>query len=185
VIFRPTAIPGAVIVDLERHVDERGFFARVWCEREFRAAGLPATLAQCSVSWNEHEYTLRGMHWQDEPYGEGKLVRCCRGALLDVIVDVRPESPTFLRYAAVRLDDANRRALFVPSGVAHGFLTLLNGTEVLYQMDTAYVPDAARGARWDDPAFAISWPARPAIISERDRTYPDFFPAYAVERSKR
>jgi dTDP-4-dehydrorhamnose 3,5-epimerase len=176
VIFAPTAIGGAVLVDLARHVDERGFFARSWCADEFAAAGLADRLVQCSVSWNEHRHTLRGMHWQAEPHGEGKLVRCTRGAILDVIVDVRPASPTYLQHVAVDLDEENRRALFIPPGVAHGFLTLVDETEVFYQMDTAYVADAARGARWDDPAFAISWPAAPAVISERDRSYPDFLP---------
>lgn len=173
-IFDTTSIPGVVLVDIERHQDERGFFARTWCQSEFAAAGLAAVSSQCSVSWNEHRYTLRGMHWQAEPYGENKLVRCGRGAILDVVVDIRRESPTYLQHLAVRLDEDNRRALQVPRGVAHGFLTLSPATEVLYQMDTAYVPEASRGARWDDPAFAIPWPVTPAVISERDRTYPDF-----------
>jgi dTDP-4-dehydrorhamnose 3,5-epimerase len=175
-IFSPTAIAGAVVVDLERHVDDRGFFARTWCADEFRAAGLPAELAQCSVSWNEHRHTLRGMHWQAAPHGEGKLVRCTRGAIHDVVVDLRPGSPSYLATVGMRLDEDNRRALLVPPDVAHGFLTLSSGTEVSYQMDTPYVPDAARGARWDDPAFAIAWPHQPAVISDRDRSYPDFVP---------
>ena len=123
-IFSPTAIAGAVVVDLERHVDDRGFFARTWCADEFRAAGLPAELAQCSVSWNEHRHTLRGMHWQAAPHGEGKLVRCTRGAIHDVVVDLRPGSPSYLATVGMRLDEDNRRALFVPPDVAHGFLTL-------------------------------------------------------------
>jgi dTDP-4-dehydrorhamnose 3,5-epimerase len=181
--FEPTSLPGAVIIDLDRHVDERGFFARTWCAEEFAAAGLPGAFVQSSVSWNEHRHTLRGMHWQAEPHGEGKLVRCTRGAILDVIVDLRPGSATYLGHVAVKLDDNNRRALFIPAGMAHGFLTLVPGTEVLYQMDTVYVPEAARGARWDDPAFGIAWPATPAVISERDRTYPDLVPSRDLARS--
>jgi dTDP-4-dehydrorhamnose 3,5-epimerase len=171
--YRPTAVAGAVVVELDRHVDERGFFARTWCADEFAAAGLPERFVQSSVSWNEHRYTLRGMHWQAAPFGEGKLVRCTRGAIFDVVVDLRPESATYLTHVAVRLDEDNRHALFVPPGSAHGFLTLVDRTEVLYQMDTAHTPDAARGARWDDPSFGIEWPAPPAVISERDRSYPD------------
>jgi dTDP-4-dehydrorhamnose 3,5-epimerase len=172
--FEPTTVAGAVIVDLERHEDERGFFARTWCAREFEAAGLPAHLEQCSVSWNEHRHTLRGMHWQARPHDESKLIRCTRGVIHDVIVDLRPESPTYLAHVAVRLDEDNWRALFVPAGVAHGFLTLRDRTEVFYQMDAAYVPDAARGVRWNDPALGIEWPAGPAVISPRDATYPDY-----------
>jgi dTDP-4-dehydrorhamnose 3,5-epimerase len=173
-IFEATRIPGLVIVDLERHTDDRGFFARSWCAQEFAAAGLPDRLVQCSVSWNTSRHTLRGMHWQAAPHGEAKLVRCTGGALLDVVVDVRPGSPTYLDHFAVELSSTNRRAMFIPSGLAHGFLTLADETEVLYQMDAFYVAEASQGARWDDPAFAIDWPAVPAVISDRDRTYPDF-----------
>jgi dTDP-4-dehydrorhamnose 3,5-epimerase len=179
VIFEPTAIEGAILVELDRHVDERGFFARSWCAQEFAAAGLSNGLVQCSVSWNERRRTLRGMHWQAVPHGEAKLVRCTRGAIVDVVVDLRPGSGTYLDHVAVELDQENRRAFFIPAGLAHGFLTLVDGTEVFYQMDAVQVPDAARGARWDDPAFAISWPATPAVISERDRSYPDFVPEAA------
>jgi dTDP-4-dehydrorhamnose 3,5-epimerase len=174
--FEPTPVAGAVVVELDRHLDDRGFFARAWCADEFAAAGLPDRFVQTSVSWNEHRHTMRGMHWQAEPHGEGKLVRCTRGAILDVAVDLRSESPSYLQHIAVRLDEDNRRALFLAPGLAHGFLTLEAGTEVLYQMDTPYVPEAARGARWDDPAFAIAWPAVPEVISERDRSYPDLVP---------
>jgi dTDP-4-dehydrorhamnose 3,5-epimerase len=175
-IFTPTALPGAVIVDLERHADERGFFARSWCAREYAAAGLSAELAQCSVSFNERKHTLRGLHWQEAPHSEAKLVRCTRGAILDVAVDVRRGFPTYLKHVAVELNEENRRALFIPPGVAHGFLTLVDASEVYYQMSAFYAPTAARGARFDDPAFALPWPAAPAVISERDRTYPDFQP---------
>ena len=174
--FEATFLAGAVLVDLEPHVDERGFFARAWSAEEFAAAGLPDTFVQCSISWNEHRHTLRGMHWQADPHGETKLVRCTRGAILDVVVDLRPDSATYLRHVAVPLDQDNRRSLLIPPGMAHGFLTLVPQTEVYYQMDTAHVPDAARGARWDDPAFGISWPSLPAVISERDRTYADLLP---------
>ena len=182
-IFEPTTLAGAVLVHLDRHVDERGFFARAWCAGEFAAAALPAEMAQCSVSWTEQRHTLRGMHWQAAPHGEGKLVRCTRGAILDVIVDLRPESSTYLAHLAVQLDQDNRDALFIPPGLAHGFLTLVEGTEVFYQMDAAHAPEAARGVRWDDPAFAVPWPARPAVISERDRSYPDFVPERTAARS--
>jgi dTDP-4-dehydrorhamnose 3,5-epimerase len=175
--FTPTALDGVVFVDVERHVDERGFFARTWCAEEFATAGLPTGLVQASLSWNEHRHTLRGMHWQEAPHGETKLVRCSRGAILDVVVDLRAGSPTYLQHVAVRLDEENRTALLIPAGIAHGFLTLEDRTEVAYQMDAPFVADAARGARFDDPAFAIAWPAAPAVISERDRTYPDFVPA--------
>ncbi len=175
-IFAPTALPGAVIVELEPHSDERGFFARSWCAREFAAAGLPADLVQCNVSWNARRHTLRGMHWQAAPHQEAKVVRCTRGAILDVVVDLRPGSSTYLKHVAVRLDEENRRALLVPSGAAHGFLTLADGSEVFYQMSAFHRPEAARGARWDDPAFAIPWPAPPSVISERDRSYPDYRP---------
>jgi dTDP-4-dehydrorhamnose 3,5-epimerase len=173
-IFEPGALSGVVIVSPDRHVDDRGFFARTWCGREFAAAGLPAALAQCSVSWNERKYTLRGMHWEALPQRESKLVRCTRGSIFDVVVDLRPESPSYLEHAGVRLGAEDHRALFIPPGMAHGFLTLADGTEVLYQMDSFYAPEAERGARWDDPAFRIDWPASPAVISERDRSFPDF-----------
>jgi dTDP-4-dehydrorhamnose 3,5-epimerase len=175
--FEPTPLAGAVLIDVEPHVDERGFFARTWCADEFAAAGLPDRFVQSSVSWNDRRHTLRGMHWQAEPHGEGKLVRCTRGAIFDVVVDLRPDSATYLQHVAVELDQENRRALFVPPGLAHGFLTLVRGTEVLYQMDTAYEPSTACGARWDDPLFGISWPVRPAVISTRDRSYPDLVSA--------
>jgi dTDP-4-dehydrorhamnose 3,5-epimerase len=181
VIFCETRVAGVLTVDLERNVDERGFFARTWCADEFARAGLPDMLVQCSVSWNERRHTLRGLHWQAAPYGEAKLVRCTAGAVLDVVVDVRPGSPTFLANDVFEIDANERRSVFVPPGVAHGFLTLTDGAEVFYQMDTAYVPDAARGARWDDPAFSVPWPAPPAVISARDRSFPDFEPSLMTQ----
>jgi dTDP-4-dehydrorhamnose 3,5-epimerase len=177
-IFEPSALAGVVIISPDRHSDQRGFFARTWCAREFAAAGLSSTVAQCSVSWNERRYTLRGMHWEASPQRESKLVRCTQGAIFDVVVDLRPDSPTYLEHVGVRLGADDHRALFISPGLAHGFLTLVDRTEVLYQMDSFYVPEAERGARWDDPAFNIAWPATPTVISERDLGFPD----YAVHR---
>jgi dTDP-4-dehydrorhamnose 3,5-epimerase len=175
-IFQATPIPGVLLVDIDRHADERGFFARTWCAREFADAGLPDRVVQIDVSWNALRHTLRGMHWQAEPHGQTKLVRCTAGSIFDVVVDLRPESPTYLEHFGVKLNSRNARALFIPVRMAHGFLTLADETEVLYHMGSPYVPEAEEGARWDDPAFAITWPAPPVVISRRDRTYPDFSP---------
>jgi dTDP-4-dehydrorhamnose 3,5-epimerase len=174
VIFDPGGLLGVVVVSPDRHTDDRGFFARTWCAREFEAAGLPSALAQCSVSWNQHRYTMRGMHWAAFPQRESKLVRCTRGAIFDVVIDLRPASPSYLNHIGLSLTADDHRAVFIPPGMAHGFLTLSEGTEVLYQMDNFYAPEAERGARWDDPAFGIEWPAVPIVISERDRRFPDF-----------
>lgn len=173
-IFGPTPLIGAVTVELERREDERGFFARSFCRREFEAQGFDPCVAQCNVSFNRRRGTLRGMHWQEAPHGESKLVRVTGGALWDVIVDLRPDSPTFRCWFGVELTAENRRALYIPPGFAHGFQTLANDVEVFYQMSTFYVPEAQRGVRWDDPAFGIEWPIRPPFLSERDATYPDF-----------
>jgi dTDP-4-dehydrorhamnose 3,5-epimerase len=181
VIFEPGDLHGVVIISPSRHTDDRGFFARTWCSREFAAAGLPSTLVQSSVSWNERKHTLRGMHWEALPQRESKLVRCTRGAIFDVVVDLRPESPSYLEHLGVRLAADDHRAVFIPPGMGHGFLTLADGTEVLYQMDSYYVPEAERGARWDDPAFGIDWPAHPAVISERDRSFTDFVVEAAMD----
>ena len=175
-IFGSTPLPGAAVVDLERREDERGFFARSFCQREFEALGLDTTVAQCNVSFNRRRGTLRGMHWQAAPHGEAKLVRVTRGALWDVIVDLRPESATYCRWFGVELSAENHRALYIPRGFAHGFQTLVDDVEVFYQMSTSYVPDAQRGVRWDDPAFGIEWPILPPFLSERDATYPDYRP---------
>jgi dTDP-4-dehydrorhamnose 3,5-epimerase len=179
VIFEATELPGVVLVCPERYSDDRGFFARTWCAREFAEAGLSSGLAQCSVSWNERRHTLRGMHWEAPPQRESKLVRCTRGAICDVVVDLRPESPTYLQHIRLQLAADDHRAVFISAGMAHGFLTLTDRTEVLYQMDSSYVPEAERGARWDDPSFGIDWPTSPAVISERDRSFPDFVPDLA------
>jgi len=173
-IFTETKLRGAFLIDIERHEDERGFFARSWCRREFEAHGLDPEIAQCNVSFNVRKGTLRGMHYQTEPFEEAKLVRCTRGALCDVIVDLRPDSATFKQHVSDVLTAENRRMLFVPGGFAHGFLTLEDATEVLYQMSAFHAPERARGFRWNDPAFGIPWPAEVEVISERDRRYPDF-----------
>jgi dTDP-4-dehydrorhamnose 3,5-epimerase len=175
-IFKETELPGVFVVELERHADERGFFARTWCAREFAEHGLGAELVQANVSFNRRAGTLRGMHWQAEPHAEDKLVRVTAGAVWDVAVDLRPGSATYTRHVGVRLDARNRSALWIPKGFAHGFLTLEDATEVVYQMSAFYAPEAARGLRWDDPAFGIHWPAEVRVISERDAGYPDFSP---------
>ena len=172
--FEPTKIPGVVVVEPELLEDERGAFARVWCRREFAEHGLRAELAQCSLSWNPRRGTLRGMHLQREPHAEAKLVRVTRGAVFDVALDLRPASPTYRCWFGCELGESNRRMVYIPEGLAHGFLTLAEGTEVAYSMSEFHHPGSARGVRWDDPAFAIEWPGRPVVISERDRSYPDF-----------
>lgn len=181
-IFRETAIADVWIVEPERHIDERGSFARTWCASEFAARGLTTRFVQASVSHNPRQGTLRGLHYQAAPHTEVKLVRCTRGALYDVAVDLRPDSPTFRQHVAVVLDADNQLGLYIPEGCAHGFQTLEDETDVLYQMSTFYAPDAARGVRWDDPAFAIPWPRADRIIAERDQRYPDFTGGYAIAR---
>jgi dTDP-4-dehydrorhamnose 3,5-epimerase len=172
--FSEVGLPGAYQVEIEGHEDERGFFARTFCEVEFAAHGLATRYPQCNLSYNRKAGTLRGMHYQAAPHREAKLVRCVSGAIYDVIVDLRAESLTRLRWVGVELDAQARTALYVPEGFAHGFLTLQKDSEVFYQMGAVHVPEAARGFRWDDPAFGIEWPFPPRTISERDRTYRDF-----------
>lgn len=174
--FVELPLPGAFRVELERHADDRGYFARTYCAREFAAAGLEPAVVQASISWNARRGTLRGMHWQAPPHAEAKLVRCAQGRVHDVVVDLRPGSPTYLRHVALELSAAEGNALYIPPGLAHGFLTLVDGCQVHYQMSTVHAPEAARGARWNDPAFAIEWPAAVEILSDRDRTWPDFAP---------
>jgi dTDP-4-dehydrorhamnose 3,5-epimerase len=173
-VFTETSLKGAFFIDLDRLEDERGFFARSWCQRELQAHGLNAELLQCNISHNRTRGTLRGLHYQVAPHEEVKLVRCTRGAVYDVIVDLRPDSDTFLKHVGLTLTAENHRALYVPAGVGHGFLTLADESDVFYQMSQFYEPLAARGVRYDDPAFAISWPEPVVVISDRDRTYPDF-----------
>jgi dTDP-4-dehydrorhamnose 3,5-epimerase len=173
-IFRETKLRGAFIIDIERREDDRGFFARTWCRREFEVHGLNPRLAQCSISFNARKGTLRGMHYQVKPFEEAKLVRCTKGSLCDVIVDMRRDSPSFKEHLSITLTSGNRTMLYVPEGFAHGFLTLEDGTEVHYQISEFYAPDYAKGFRWNDPAFGIAWPSAVSIISDRDRNYPDF-----------
>ncbi|SRR6266446_4063746 len=173
-IFRETKLPGAFAIDLEPKTDERGFFVRTWCQHEFAAHGLNTKLAQCSVSFNTRKGTLRGMHYQLAPHAESKLVRCTRGAIYDVIVDMRPQSPKFKDSFGIVLTAEKRNMLYVPEGCAHGFLTLEEGTEVFYQISEFQSPESARGVRFDDPTFGIAWPEKVEVISERDRNYPNF-----------
>lgn len=172
-IFEETSLSGAFVIEPERLEDERGFFARTWCRREFEAHGLDTRLAQCNISFNHQKGTLRGMHYQEAPHEEVKLVRCTRGSILDIIVDLRPESPTYKDHLSVELSENNRRMLYIPAQFAHGFLTLGDATEIFYQMSEFYAPEAARGFRWNDPAFEIRLPREVTVISERDQTYPD------------
>lgn len=173
--FLQTSIAGAFIIDIEPMLDERGFFARSWCQRELEEHGLNPHLAQCSVSYNEKRGTLRGMHFQGKPHEEVKVVRCTQGAIYDVIIDLRPESATFKKWVAVELTAENRRMIYVPPGVAHGFQSLVDRTEVFYQVSEFYYPEYSLSVRWDDPAFGIEWPPVPQrVISARDRMHPDF-----------
>jgi dTDP-4-dehydrorhamnose 3,5-epimerase len=174
--FLPLEVSGAFLIDPEPISDERGFFARLWCQRELEDRGLVGRIVQCSQSYNARAGTLRGLHYQLAPHAETKVVRCMRGAIYDVILDLRPASPTFRKFATIDLTSGNRRMTYVPEGCAHGFQTLEDGTEVLYLISEFYRPDHARGVRWDDPAFNISWPPGEKILNERDRSYPDFRP---------
>jgi dTDP-4-dehydrorhamnose 3,5-epimerase len=173
-IFQETKLQGAYIIDPERLEDARGFFARTWCQQEFLGHGLNPRVVQCNLSYNHKKGTFRGMHYQIAPYEEAKLIRCSRGAIYDVIVDLRPDSPTFKEHIAVILSADNRRMLYVPEKFAHGFITLEDDTEIFYQMSEFYSADRARGFRWNDSAFAIKLPIEVAVISDRDRNYPDF-----------
>jgi dTDP-4-dehydrorhamnose 3,5-epimerase len=173
-IFHETKLPGVFEIHLEAKIDERGFFARTWCQQEFEAQGLNGRLVQCSLSFNSRKGTLRGMHYQVAPHAECKVVRCNKGAIFDVVLDLRPQSATFMDWTAVVLTAEKRNMTYVPNGCAHGFLTLEDGCEVAYQMSEFFHADSARGIRWDDPAFRIRWPKKVEVISERDRTFPDF-----------
>jgi dTDP-4-dehydrorhamnose 3,5-epimerase len=173
-LYTPAPVEGAVVIRPELAADERGFFARTWCAAEFARNGLNPALVQCGIAWNERRGTLRGMHYQLAPAAEAKLVRCTRGRIFDVAVDLRPASATFLRHAAVELSADERNMLYIPEGCAHGYITLEDGCEVLYHMSAPYRPELARGVRWNDPAFGIEWPIDVEVISERDRTYADY-----------
>ena len=174
-IFSETKLKGAFIIEPERLEDARGFFARTWCQEEFKERGLNPRVVQCNTSFNEKKGTLRGMHYQIDPYGQAKLVRSTRGAIYDVIIDLRPESPTFKHWVAATLTADNHQMLYVPEGFAHGFQALEGRTEVLYQMSEFYRPAFAKGVRWNDPIFGIHWPLVDlAVLSTRDEQYPDF-----------
>jgi dTDP-4-dehydrorhamnose 3,5-epimerase len=171
-IFTELPLSGAYLIEMEQFTDERGFFARSYCAEVFTKRGLGPELRQCSVSYNARRATLRGMHYQVAPHEEHKLVRCTAGAIFDVIVDIRRSSSTYRRWYGTELTMANRRALFIPPGFAHGFVSLTDGAEVYYMISAAYAPEFSRGLRWSDPAFAIEWPLVPAVISARDAAYP-------------
>jgi dTDP-4-dehydrorhamnose 3,5-epimerase len=173
-IFKETKLKGVYIIEIELMEDERGFFARSFCVKEFKEYGLNSNIAQCNISYNEKKGTLRGMHYQVAPHEEVKLVRCTMGAIYDVIIDLRPDSSTFKQWMVTELTANNRRMLYVPKGVAHGFQTLEDRTEVFYQMSEFYHPKSARGIRWNDPAFGIKWPMLPTLITNKDRSYLNF-----------
>ncbi len=172
--FDPLTLAGSFLIEPEAHVDERGFFARTYCSREFAENGLNENLRQCSISFNSRKHTLRGIHYQLPPHEETKLVRCTRGAAYHVIVDLREESETYLQWSGIELSSENRNLLYVPEGVAHGFVTLADTTEIFYQMSEFHTPACEAGIRWNDPAFNIAWPVQPAVISERDSSFSDF-----------
>lgn len=173
-IFTETELPGAFVIELEKFTDERGFFARSWCTEEFESHGLNPRLVQCNISQNTRAGTLRGMHLQGPPREEAKLVRCTRGSIYDVIVDLRPDSKAFKRHVGITLSRDNYKMLYIPEGFAHGFITLEDDTEIFYQMSEVYSPEHALGYRWDDPAFGIEWPGEITVMSERDRNLPLF-----------
>jgi dTDP-4-dehydrorhamnose 3,5-epimerase len=180
-VFAETPIPGAFLIELEKHGDERGFFARVFCEHEFANHGLVTQFVQVNNSLSAERGTLRGMHYQLPPRAETKLVRCIRGALYDVILDLRESSPTFGQSFGAELTADNRRMMYVPKGFAHGFITLADGTEAFYFTDEFYAPELERGVRWNDPRFRIQWPMEPVVLSEKDRNHRDFDSEYHLK----
>jgi dTDP-4-dehydrorhamnose 3,5-epimerase len=172
--FIETSLQGSFVIELEKNVDNRGYFARTWCVKELEDHNLESRVVQCSTSFNKKKGTLRGMHFQAEPFAEVKIVRCTRGAIFDVIVDLRSNSPTYLKWFGETLSEQNGTMIYLPQGFAHGFQTLEDETEVFYQISDFHRPEAARGARWNDPAFSILWPTTAnRIISDRDQSYPD------------
>lgn len=172
--FLPTSVVGATIVELGSHDDARGRFTRTFCEEKFSRAGIHMRVVQTNISFNPDRMTLRGMHYQAEPHGESKIVQCVRGRIFDVAVDLRPQSPSYGRWASVELDPGSNRVFYIPSGCAHGFLTLEDNSDIIYLMGAPFVPGSGRGLRWNDPAIGIAWPERPLKISESDAGYPDF-----------
>jgi len=173
-IFIETELKGAYLIELEKKADERGFFARAWCSNEFQAHNLPSRFAQCNISWNKRKGTLRGMHRQRAPHEENKLIRCTRGAIYDVILDLRPDSSTFGKWLGFELTEENHRSLFVPGGFAVGFQTLRDESEVFYLMSECYTPGAEEGVRYNDPSFGFEWPTDVTVISEKDTNWPDY-----------
>lgn len=173
-IFTETELHGLFIIEPEKLGDERGFFSRTWCKKEFEAHGLNSNLVQCSVSFNQKQGTIRGMHYQSRPFEEAKLVRCTQGVIWDVVIDLRADSPTFKKWFAIKLTADNRKMLYVPETFAHGFQTLEDNSEVFYQITEYYSPENSRGIRWNDPAFSINWPMTDIVISRKDQAYPDF-----------
>ena len=174
--FEETELKGAFVVEPDRLVDERGFFARTWCRKEFEQHGLNSNVVQCNMSFNRNKGTLRGMHYQAPPFEEAKLVRCTMGSIFDVIIDLRPNSKTFMQWISIELTAENRKMIYIPEGFAHGFLTLEDDTEVFYQMSEFYVPGYTRGVRWNDPKFKIEWPDDIQTISIKDKNFNDFDP---------
>lgn len=172
-IFNPTTLADAFLLDLERRSDDRGFFARTYCETEFRTHGLEAAYVQMNTNYSAKKGTVRGLHWQEAPHGEAKLVRCLSGEVFDVIADVRPASPTYMKWEGFHLTRDNRRQLYVPPGFAHGFLSLTDDAEIAYLVSSPFAPGFERGARFDDPTLAIRWPADVAVVSDKDRSWPD------------
>ena len=173
-IFTKSTLPGVFIIEPERHEDARGFFARAWCQREFETHGLNLRLVQCNISFNKKKGTLRGIHYQTAPCEEAKLVRCTRGSIYYLIIDLRPNSPAFKKYSVNILNADNRKMVYVPEGCAHGFITLEDGTEIFYHISEFYSAEHAKGIRWNDPAFNLSWPLEPIVMSDRDRNFADF-----------
>lgn len=173
-IFTETKLKGAFEIEIKKLVDERGFFGRSWCANEMKDHGLNANLCQANTSFSSKKGTLRGMHYQMNPYQETKLVRCTRGAILDVIIDLRPTSPTFKQYIAVELTQDNYKMLYVPEDFAHGFITLEDNSEVTYLVTQFYTPGAEKGIRWNDPLFSIQWPFEPTVISDKDKNHPNY-----------
>jgi dTDP-4-dehydrorhamnose 3,5-epimerase len=172
--FNSTDIDGLYYVDIDRLKDERGFFGRAFCRQEFDEIGLDSEVCQANISYNQRAGTLRGMHYQKPPYQESKFIRCIRGSIYDVVIDLRKNSPTYCHSFGIELNDENRTALFVPKDFAHGFVTLTDDTEVIYMVSQSYVPNAEEGIRWDDPVFAIDWPINPSLVSSKDAQWPDF-----------
>jgi dTDP-4-dehydrorhamnose 3,5-epimerase len=179
--FTETPLQGAFIIDLEKRGDDRGFFARFFCEREYQQHGLNHKIVQANTSFSRYRGTLRGMHYQLAPKGEDKIVRCLKGSLLDVIIDLRPDSPTFLKHFRIELTAESRTMLYVPKGFAHGFLTLEDHTEAFYLVTEFYSPEHERGVRYNDPKFGIQWPLEPAVISDKDKAHADFNPAIHLQ----